>query len=75
MDRVPSTFTRINVCTSCHNCTENEALSSLTLIHFDEGLQGKWTCEAMNAVSSTLAPHDSDVSLVPDPGNSPRAAH
>jgi hypothetical protein len=63
MERVPSTFSSINVCTACNNCTENEALSSLTLIHFDEGMQGKWTCEAVNAVRSTLSPHDTDLRM------------
>ena len=65
MERIPSTFPRISVCTSCSNCTENEALSSLTLIEFDEGLQGKWTCEAVNSVQSIVSPHDTELILRP----------
>lgn len=65
MDKVPSTFPRISVCTSCTNCSENEALSSLTLIEFDEGLAGKWTCEAVNPVQTIVSPHDSELILRP----------
>lgn len=67
MERIPSTFPRISVCTSCSNCTENEALSSLTLIEFDEGLEGKWTCEAVNSVQSIVSPHDTELRLRPSP--------
>jgi hypothetical protein len=65
MERIPSTFPRIRVCTSCSNCTENEALSSLTLIEFDEGLEGKWTCEAVNAIETIMSPHDTELTLRP----------
>lgn len=56
---------QISVCTTCHNCTENEAISSLTLANFDERLEGKWTCEAVNSVDTSLAPHDTDLALRP----------
>lgn len=65
MDRVSGNGPRINICTTCSNCSENEAFSSIQLVNFDEGLQGKWTCEAINAVGSSLSEHETDVILTP----------
>ena len=74
MERVPATFSRINVCTACSNCTEDEALSSLTLIRFDEAMEGRWTCEAANAVRSSLAPHDTHLRTASSHFHSPALA-
>lgn len=65
MDRVSGNWPRINICTTCQNCSENEAFSSLQLINFDEGLEGRWTCEAVNAVGSSYSENESEVILVP----------
>lgn len=65
MDRVSGNWPRINICTTCESCTESEAFSSIQLVNFDESFQGKWTCEAVNAVGSSISEHETDVILIP----------
>lgn len=66
LQRIPdSASSSLSVCTTCHNCADNESLSSLTVNQFDERFEGKWTCEAVNSLDHELAPHDTELTLRP----------
>ena len=66
LQRIPdAASSSISVCTTCHNCADNESLSSLTVNQFDERFEGRWTCEAVNSLDHELAPHDTELTLRP----------